>query len=67
MSFQCNDCMEQLEIKEFHNFYYHPIGGEVCICKECYHNLNGPGDEFCEEFYERNFFRKELEYIRNRV
>lgn len=67
MSFQCNDCNEQLELKEFHDSYYHPIDGKVCICKECYNNLNGPGDELYEEFYETNFLRQEIEYRMNRI
>jgi len=62
MNFECNECMGTLDINMFHSFYDHPIDGKVCICKDCHNNLDGPGYEFYEEFYERNFLRQEIEY-----
>jgi len=66
-TFECSECMEELDMQKFHSSYDYYKFVNTCICKECHNNLNGPGDEFYEEFYERNFLYQEREYQRNRV
>lgn len=65
--FECSECMEELDMEKFHSKYDHYIFVKACICKECHNNLDGPSDEFYEEFYERNFLHQEMEYKRNYV